>query len=373
VFRFARITRVAQDAKALLHQATRVATPDAEQQTKHDKKIKSKRQELRQKKQEFRLIKDERRANEQYADKVQLKKQKKRAQQEIFLLEREILRLRGKFGTEEDPKAESLLANDQVVGALPDFVIIGAMKSGTTSLYHLLVRHPHVEPAAKKELHYFDTLCEDEGIEWYRRCFPTPRWKNGRRTITGEATPGYLCHPLVPERMARVVPQARLIALLRNPVDRAYSAYQQAVRKGQENRSFEEAVNAAMEEVKLRPLDERYLAPYEDYTDPNSSGSRIGYLGRGIYVDQLKHWAKFFGRDQMLVLKSEDFFMSIPKTLRPILDFLGLPSWEPEALEIRNKGVYEQAMGAATRRRLEEFFEPHNRRLYEYLGVDLGW
>jgi Sulfotransferase domain len=92
-------------------------------------------------------------------------------------------------------------------GALPDFVIIGAPKCGTTFLYHLLTKHPHVEPAAFKEPHYFDLLFE-KGIEWYRGCFLPPRWKDGRRTITGEATPGYLYDTHAAERMADVIPDA---------------------------------------------------------------------------------------------------------------------------------------------------------------------
>src|SRR5215217_3863600 len=124
-------------------------------------------------------------------------------------------------------------ADGSETGALPDFIIIGGKKCGTTFLYNLLTQHPHVEPAAKKELHYFDTLF-GEGIEWYRRCFPPPRWKDGRRTFTGEGTPYLHRSSAVPERMAEMLPQARLIALLRNPADRAYSDYQQKVRKGRE-------------------------------------------------------------------------------------------------------------------------------------------
>ena len=75
----------------------------------------------------------------------------------------------------------------------------------------------------------------------------------------------------------------------------------------------------------------------------------------------------------MLVLESESFFARVPETLGPVLDFLGLPDWEPEATKVRNKGVYERGMDLTTRRRLEKFFEPHNQRLYEYLGVDFGW
>ena len=117
-------------------------------------------------------------------------------------------------------------------GTLPDFVIIGAKKCGTTFLYNLLSEHPHIESAAQKELHYFDRFF-DQGIEWYRRCFPPPKWIDGRRAITGEATP-YLSKPSAAERMAKVLPQARLLVLLRNPVDRAYSDYQQGVSLGGE-------------------------------------------------------------------------------------------------------------------------------------------
>jgi hypothetical protein len=90
-------------------------------------------------------------------------------------------------------------------------------------------------------------------------------------------------------------------------------------------------------------------------------------------VDQLLRWSKFFDGEQMLVLKSEDFFERTTDTLKLVQSFLDLPDWEPKTWEIHKKGDYEQEMDPATRRRLEEFFEPHNRRLYEFLGVDFGW
>ncbi|MBA3474643.1 MAG: sulfotransferase domain-containing protein [Rubrobacter sp.] len=226
---------------------------------------------------------------------------------------------------------------------MPDFLIIGAAKCGTTSLYDLLTRHPHVEHAALKELRYFDQNF-DKGIEWYRSQFPPPEWKDGRRSITGEATP-YLKHPSVPERIARVVPRARLIVLLRNPVDRSYSLYHHEVRHGRESRSYEETTLEAPK-----------------------------YLSGSIYVDHLRRWSEFFGDEQMLVLKSEDFFERELETLKLVLGFLGLPDWEPEeAPKVRNRGRYEQGMDPSTRKQLEDYFEPHNQRLYEYLGVDLGW
>jgi hypothetical protein len=100
-------------------------------------------------------------------------------------------------------------------------------------------------------------------------------------------------------------------------------------------------------------------------------------VAKSIYVDQLLRWSKFFPKEQMLVLKSEDFFEHPQETLRRVFGFLDLPNWERESSQIapkqRNKGRYDEKMDPATRRRLEEYFEPHNQRLYDYLGRDLGW
>ncbi len=286
------------------------------------------------------------------ADGSQRKKSKKLIQQEIFPLRRELkaakrlrdeLRARRRRTDEPPDRASPQLSAEVETGALPDFLVIGEKKCGTTYFYDLLTRHPHVEPAASKELHYFDAMFE-QGTEWYRRCFPAPRLVDGRRTITGEATP-YMPSRRAPERIAGVVPGARLISLLRNPVDRAYSDYQQVAGKGRDTRTFEEAV-----------------------ADENSE-----YLTRSVYVDQLLHWSRFFPREQLLVLQSEDFFERPAETMRIVLGFLDLPGWEPGEAEKRNTGAYAEGMNPDTRRRLEDYFRPHNRRLYEYLGADFGW
>jgi hypothetical protein len=239
------------------------------------------------------------------------------------------------------------------MGALPDFAIIGQRRCGTTFLYHLLSLHPHVERALKKEPYFFSASF-DEGVEWYRQYFPAPRMKEGRMTITGEASP-LMANTRVPERMASVIPDARLIALLRDPVDRTYSDYQQVVRKGRETRPFEEAVGL----------------------DENGPDDEAPYVMRSLYADQLQRWWEYFGKDQLLVLKSEELYESPAETLKVVLDFLGLPGWEPEASEVmpkkQNKGGYEGGMDPETRKRLEEYFRPHNRRLYDYLGLDFGW
>jgi hypothetical protein len=313
------------------------------------KRLQSKKQLLRQ----LRHEKMEFKAKEGNKD-TEYKKRIKSLQQEIFQLNHDARAVEEKAKVISDDRQAMQLAMEAKIGALPDFVIIGGKKCGTTFLYDLLTRHPYVEPAAKKELHYFDKLLEDESIEWYRQCFPQPRWKDGRRTITGEATP-YLAYPFAPQRMAEVLPQARLIALVRNPVDRAYSDYQHVARKGREPLTFEEAIEAEITQT------------------TKQAAKSYRYLIRGKYMEHLLRWSKYFSDEQILVLKSEDLFERTQKALELVLNFLDLPKWEPEASEKRNQGSYEQEIHMSTRQRLEEYFEPHNQRLYEYLGTDLGW
>jgi len=251
-------------------------------------------------------------------------------------------------------------------GSLPEFLILGAQKGGTTFFYDLLCRHPEVEPASVKEVHYFDFHSgESEG--WYRSHFPALGPEDGRRMITGEGSPYYLFHPAAPERAARVLPQVRLIALLRNPVDRAYSHYHHSIRRGRESLGFEEALE--VEALRLRGEAEKIL---EDERYDSFNHQWFSYLRRGIYVDQILAWLDFFPEDRMLVIKSEDFFADAAKTMDLACDFLGLTGWEPDIERPRSKKDYGP-MSHATRKRLEDYFEPHNRRLYEHLGVDLGW
>jgi hypothetical protein len=253
---------------------------------------------------------------------------------------------------------------------LPDFIIIGAQKGGTTFLNQLLAQHPRIKSAFLKEVHYFD-LNFDKGTNWYRSNFPVHMSSKGRY-LTGEASPYYMFHPHAARRASAVVPNAKLIALLRNPIDRAYSHYQhQTLRvkgEGQETLSFEQAVEA--EEGRLRGEAERMLRD-ESYLSPNHRNH--SYLSRGVYVDQLAAWSTFFDRTQMLVIKSEDLFDDTPGILQSTSDFLEIPRWTPDKYSISNKGKYAEAVSPDVRQMLEDFFRPHNLRLYEYLGVDLGW
>ncbi len=273
----------------------------------------------------------------------------------------------GKAGGARGRRGGSRSAGDS--GKLPDYLIIGAQKGGTTTLHSILEEHPHVVPATLKEVHYFDSRkFEQRGMGWYRTHFPRLEREDGRTLITGEASPYYLYHPLVPRRAARELPEVKLIALLRNPVDRAYSDYQHRLSDGIETLSFEGAIEAEAE--RIRGEKEKMFAD-ESYVSRNLR--RYAYLDRGVYVDQLREWHEFFGEEQLLVLKSEDLFKRTAETVERVLDFLGLSAWEREAFgKGKNRRSYEP-MSPRTRERLEAFFEPHNQRLYDYLGRDFGW
>jgi sulfotransferase family protein len=256
---------------------------------------------------------------------------------------------------------------------LPDYLIIGAQRAGTTSLHRYLVQHPGVRTMLRtKGVHFFDTAY-GRGLSWYAARFPTKAYawyvarRHGLALRTGEASPYYLFHPHVPGRVAEHLPQVKLIALLRDPVQRAYSHYQHEVARGFETLSFEEAIEA--EPARLAAETERMAADplYNSFEHQHHS-----YMARGRYAEQLDRWRSRFPDEQLLVLTSERFFADPEGTFARVLDFLGLPAFTPDAFEAHNAYDYRQ-MGAEVRARLVEHYREPNRRLYEQLGDDLGW
>jgi Sulfotransferase domain len=256
---------------------------------------------------------------------------------------------------------------------LPDYLIIGAQRAGTTSLHRYLVQHPGVRTTLRtKGVHYFDTGY-GRGRSWYASRFPTrlTAWYVARRhgvaLRTGEASPYYLFHPLVPQRVAELLPQVKLIALLRDPVVRAYSHYQHEVARGFETLSFEEAI--AAEPARLAGEVERMLAEPLHHSFAHQHHS---YLARGRYHEQLATWRALFDDSQLLVLSSERFFAEPGRWFKQVLDFLELPAFTPDAFERHNAYDYRQ-MGGEVRERLVEHYREPNRRLYQSLGDDFGW
>jgi len=251
----------------------------------------------------------------------------------------------------------------------PDFVIIGAAKSGTTSLYNYLIRHPSIFPASWKEIHYFDTHMTG----WYRSNFPTIFYKfyikkiKKQRFITGEATPYYLYHPLAAQRMAKTIHDVKLIVMLRNPIDRAYSHYNHTLRNGDESLSFEEAVKN--EKNRLVGEKEKILQD-ENYVSNAQRG--FSYLERGMYYDQLKVWMECFPKKQFLILKFEEFQKDTQESLNQIYDFLGIKKYEQTVLKKHNVGEYKE-MKPSLRKFLREYFENQNQKLYDLLKINFEW
>lgn len=258
--------------------------------------------------------------------------------------------------------------------ALPDFLVIGAMRAGTSSLYKYLERHPLVIPSLRKEVEYF-TMNWGRGIAWYRSHFPIEARRaaaraRGRHPQTFEATPYYLFHPRAAARAAEVVPAARIVVLLRDPIERAFSHYRHMARLGFEDLSFAEALEREPE--RLAGEAERIM---DDPLYVSKVHHRFSYVARGLYAEQLEEWFRHFPRERFLILGSERFYADPAVVYGEILDHAGLPRWTPRGFRnySAQPGAAPAAIDPAIRRTLAERFAPHNERLRALLGTDPGW
>ena len=252
--------------------------------------------------------------------------------------------------------------------SLPDVVILGAMRAGTTSLLRWLAQHPQILRSRKKEVHYFDVNFH-RGELWYRAHFPRIEAADtGTRIL--ESSPYYLFHPLAPERLAATLPEARLVALLRNPVDRALSHYYHEIRKGREDRNVLEAMQ--IEEERLAGEEEHILRDGSYVSRPHR---RFSYKARGIYVAQLRRWEPWLRDGRLRLVQSEDLYRDPGRVLGELFEFVGVdPDHRPPDLRPRNVGGYpREKVGGEVLEYLAEFFRPHNAALEDFLGRDFGW
>ncbi len=257
----------------------------------------------------------------------------------------------------------------------PDFLVIGAQRAGTTSLFRALATHPGVlTPVLQtKGVHYFDTSY-DKPLDWYLAHFPTTlaRKLAQRRTrvavVSGEASPYYVFHPAAPARIARDLPETRLIVMLRDPVVRAHSHYHHMLFEGHESAAtFEEAID--LEPARLEGEEERLLA------DPgyvSKHHQHHSYLARGEYASQLQRLQALFPPERMLVLDSHRVFAEPREGLRRVLHFLGLPEHPAVAFKALNSGEYPKML-PGTQRRLREHFEVSDRELPRLLEWTPSW
>lgn len=252
---------------------------------------------------------------------------------------------------------------------LPDFLIIGAQKSGTTSLYSYLGQHPQLMPSLKKEVHFFDGGLNsnvdnfNKGEAWYRSHFPLNR-NTDRKAF--EVSPLYIFNPLVPQRIAKLIPEVKLIAILRNPVERAISHYFHERRLGHESLSIMEALQK--EEERLKPVIAK-----QDYK--NDAFRHYSYKSRGVYHEQIKRYLDYFPMNRILVMNSETLFKQPEDTLRRIFQFIGIDQeFTVKNLKPRNVGKKNRTeIDSDVYDYLEDYFRPHNQYLYELIGQNYGW
>ena len=244
------------------------------------------------------------------------------------------------FGLLELGRRAELRARMGQNRGLPDAVILGAQKSGTSSLHNYLVQHPGVIEPLRKEVHYFD-LNHERDVAWYRAHF-------GRSDEPGlnlDSSPYYLFHPAVPRRLVQLLPEAKPIVLLRDPVRRAYSHYWHERDKGRESLSFEDAIAA--------------------------EADRLGTSHEQL-AEQLERWFEVLPRERFLLLRFEELARDPLAVLNRTLACLGLPEATAVSLEARNTRRYPP-LAEATAARLRDYFAPHNRRLEALLGESPGW
>ena len=253
---------------------------------------------------------------------------------------------------------------------VPDFLIVGTSFCAKTLLYNNLAQHKFILNNLREESGYFlDT--NHKGFSWYKSNFPTNHYRSffqlihGKKPRIGETVnlPGYF----VPKRVSENLGKPKIIAILRNPVDRAYARYLEEIRNGNEKKPFEEVLDIEYELIKNKEdeiiksnliLDSRHLFLY-----------RL----EGLYVEYLMQWNQYFPKENILIIKTENLFTNPIQTTNKCLDFLDL---EP-IKELKQTGEnYEKdasKLNEDIRKKLIDYFKPYNEKLYAFLKIDLGW
>jgi tetratricopeptide (TPR) repeat protein len=242
----------------------------------------------------------------------------------------------------------------------PDFFIIGAAKCGTTSLFEYISEHPHVLAPVLKEIDYF--LYPERGLAWYQSHFPRLPQKN-KGYMTGEASVSTMALGTGPAQVLQVNPEARLLALARDPVDRAISHYANNVQLGTEQRSLDEAISQELE----------ILESYSTSRDDEYWGSQQGYLWAGLYANDLERWLKTFPEDRLCIIVTEDMRAHHQQTMDRVFQFLGLPLHTVSTAVIHNPGLYDTKGNSRIRTRMGEFYARPNQLFFELIGRRLNW
>lgn len=241
----------------------------------------------------------------------------------------------------------------------PDFIIAGASKCGTTAIYQYLSHHPQILFSHKKEIDFFWKNYQ-RGVDWYLAHFPTITDRDD--FLTGEATPNYIRFPQVARRIKKTFPHTKIIILLRNPVDRAISWHYHKLNSGLTKLDLATAIATEIE--RLANVSEAEIINTGYYNPDNILSS--------LYIYKIRPWIETLGREQFLILNSEDFYLNPLKNMQQVFKFLSLPNCSLDSYPKVNAGSYNQA-DSTTRKTLSDYFASYNLQLEEYLGMKFNW
>ncbi|WP_431711832.1 sulfotransferase family protein [Glutamicibacter uratoxydans] len=253
---------------------------------------------------------------------------------------------------------------------MPDFIVIGAQRSGTTTLYRLLSSHPQVvRPTASKGIKYFEDYYH-RGPRWYQGHFPlrlTAKFLAHGEPKTFESSGYYSFHPLAAQRIVKDLPGTKLVMMLRDPVDRAYSAHRHELMRGFETEEFERALEleAGRVDGELERIEQ----------DPNYSSYSLrhhAYLLRGKYIDQIRRIHDAVGKENLYLMDADDFFSHPQEEFRALQLWLGLEPWTPDNIPAENSQP-RAPMTAQLREKLREYYDSADAELAQVMGKQPSW
>ena len=255
------------------------------------------------------------------------------------------------------------------IRVLPDFLVIGAKRCGTTSLFYHLPEHPCISKSPHDNMGFFNDNFH-LGVNWYKSFFPTIFTRNKIKSEFGnflafDVTTTYMEEESTANNVYQIKPNMKIIVILRNPVDRAYSQYHLSLREKAEKRSFEDAMEENMNELN-KESHERYEIK------PKFSVEENNYLKKSLYAQQLRHWLNIFPMESMLILSTEEFESKQQVIYNKIFEFLNISQFEVKNTEKMEKGSYPQ-MKSETRSLLLDYFRSHNNELFKLINKKFDW
>tara|TARA_B100000029_G_scaffold167749_1_gene163910 strand:- start:1906 stop:2805 length:900 start_codon:yes stop_codon:yes gene_type:complete len=253
--------------------------------------------------------------------------------------------------------------------SFPHFIIIGVGRAGTTALYSYLIQHPSIigtvsdNKKSASDVHFFEFMTSNS-TTWYKSHFPIL----SRKQITGEFTSTYFYHPDVPKRINQLLPKIKLIVILRNPIDKAYSTYYQQFRYGEISTTFEDSINAELKRIKIIENEPNLHSKNPNFQNFVSQN----ILRHGIYVDYFEKWFEQFNREQILILNADEMKKNTRKILKDVFTFLNIEDHPIEDLSRVSARKYPP-ISESTRTKLVEFYKPHNEKLNKLLQTNFEW